>query len=1480
MSKSNIVFHHLADIHIRDDRRAEYRHIFEEVGRSIRRRNNELKTAISYGVIAGDLFEHKTRLTAANVMDFQYLINVMLNTCDYVVLMIGNHDTNLNNPLSIDLISPLVKIMNNDRLVHCVESGSYTIPPDSPPDRSVCFNIISPSDPCVRYLASPTARYNVCMLHETVDGVDINGFRMSGRISIDELSMYDAVFCGHIHEFMPVGANGAYSGSLVQQSVGETFNKGYVEWVFPLTDVLTDVPHFIQNFIEIPNDYGYIKVCHKNIGSVYDTGAGGSVCYINRHPNMATSNRLPPKPYQILIDNIDPKLADILGARLLCDTQSGDVGVLPVVRHTNIEHKVLEDETQYSNVPHNVLCQSDRDDQLKLFREHMNDSKISEAIQNKVINLYTKLSEDEATSHQINTVMWRLVHMEWSNMYSYGQNNVLSFDTGHMSSNASSSTIYGIIADNMMGKSSIIDIITLMLYNKQLRGDRECVVNKKCSNAEAYIKFEADGHIHEIYRTFSRIKNTTSNSVIYRIDGVDATSENTIITYEKIQCVIGTFDDFCSIYAMAQGRLDDFIYKNNQDKFRYIKDLLRINMYEDKLEKVKNMRRDATAMRAALTCRTLSDINIDIKNTHSSIDNTTKNLKATEAVLTLCKNIIPVKPTYDSKQLNATKQEIKSIETAQKAVVRRPLIAPFNPPSIRRPPTKDEIEIAKMANIDIDMDIDMDIYMNIDIDRISARLCELKHELRGHSRPLQPVDVSETECRSESEVDRCINERSAELQKVELNVKSGAARFEMYVPYVNKFKLDELYTEQELHSQIDAISQYADRPTGPPVSDWSYVDDQISELTVKLRTAERTVCDFNAHRMKCSSYEMALDVYNMYNNMKCDMKCDIKCYIEHDIDIHNEINVIKVSVSGRHRGSAVIKKELAGDSSSSINDIIIKHKQKLLSMNSTFKDISKRLLYKQECECCDANRILIDGILSLTPPESKDTLNKLIERKKTVQHLEIELKNALEYEANLAKINDIKASLYHDITFDRLLYVYDNYDQITKYKNAKVVATQAQNSIQEYRDEIGRLMYIKQHIKYTNLVKSARIPYKCGAGASLNTISAAIQFYDRIVAYGHNVKRMDDLKAELTQLYAEKRTFVHQKFDEYDKLMKQRSMWCAWYVKMYNDMIYFENEAKLSKLRGIVASAEQNLQKYEEDLRKHAEYTQAIHKVSDLKLELQLAEHKMIKLIEERNTAKRAADLDDDQVVYNTFIKTFDTKTGIPVGIINLACRRISTLCNNALKNMNADFTVNIYIESKTKISLLNIDIVRNKCVLPVEMGSGYQKFAVSMALRRALATVAKKPKFNLFIIDEWFSNLDEANTRRVLDALLLLKNQDYGAHGFNIMLISHDDTIKAFIETPIYVIKEKDTGFSHTEFGTSLPFQKSPAMSASASTSASASASTSASSVSNMAQRTLYNLNSGRVKNPKRETLIKYNIVFNKYTNKYEIVSPLSSKK
>ena len=165
--------------------------------------------------------------------------------------------------------------------------------------------------------------------------------------------------------------------------------------------------------------------------------------------------------------------------------------------------------------------------------------------------------------------MITLKTLRWSNLFSYGENNVIDF---------SANPLTQIVGFNGHGKSSIALILEEALYNKNSKGIKKADVLNRNSSAKSYnieLVFEKDGSEYKI----NTVRGTTQTVKLFK-DGVDISSHTATGTYKIIEELIGydhkTFAQI--VYQSSSGSLE-FLTATDGNRKKFLIDLLNLTRY-------------------------------------------------------------------------------------------------------------------------------------------------------------------------------------------------------------------------------------------------------------------------------------------------------------------------------------------------------------------------------------------------------------------------------------------------------------------------------------------------------------------------------------------------------------------------------------------------------------------------------------------------------------------------------------------------------------------------------------------------------------------------------------------------------------------------------------------------------------------------------------------------------------------------------------
>jgi hypothetical protein len=147
--------------------------------------------------------------------------------------------------------------------------------------------------------------------------------------------------------------------------------------------------------------------------------------------------------------------------------------------------------------------------------------------------------------------------------------------------------------------------------------------------------------------------------------------------------------------------------------------------------------------------------------------------------------------------------------------------------------------------------------------------------------------------------------------------------------------------------------------------------------------------------------------------------------------------------------------------------------------------------------------------------------------------------------------------------------------------------------------------------------------------------------------------------------------------------------------------------------------------------------------------------------------------------------------------LTNRANLIIKNLCHKDTKPFKLDYYINV-VKDKIHINWLINDYINNheKKLISINQASGFQHFAISLALRMSLFSNKNEILCNQLFIDEGFINFDKYNLSIVpqfLKSLLSYFN--------NIIVVSHIDLIQDNIDEISEIKYNKSTGVSEMTY-------------------------------------------------------------------------------
>lgn len=565
---------HIADIHIGSGRRsAEYRIVFDKLIATV---NLLCMQSLLDVVIAGDVFHHKIKYSGNDVDDFNYLLSGLSKLDINIIIIPGNHDANLNDPGACDLIQPLIDdfASTRARIFYFRNSATKTID-------GLNYNHISVFDQSTREqidaaeaAAAPVDSddiLRILLYHGSVDGAKFGSHTDYGtRISAETMSKYSCVMLGDIHQSQFITPTVAYSGSLIQQNLGENTEKGFILWEFTQTG-----PR--GKFSVIQNDYGFAK---------FDLRGG-----------------TPETVAQMI--SAAPKY--LIAAAVQCDPGSAHLSseitkICSIVRVTSLG--VTPAATPATPTGDGITAVSQPNPCEPLLRYLANAGTPAEITGDAV-----KLFASRAAVYTPRT--WQITRMEFSNLFKYAAGNVINFN--------SLDGLTGVIAPNRAGKSSILDIIVFGLFNEHLRADNKNIIREGATSASLRIEFTINGIAYTITRDFDKTRHSKHSLIC---NGVNITEPSITATYKKLTTLLGSLEKFLAT-AMYYDPSHDLFRMGRADRLRMLPELFGMIDNEALIAEIKQKAKTVAAELSKLVKHrhdpTVEIASLEAKLTESSV---------------------------------------------------------------------------------------------------------------------------------------------------------------------------------------------------------------------------------------------------------------------------------------------------------------------------------------------------------------------------------------------------------------------------------------------------------------------------------------------------------------------------------------------------------------------------------------------------------------------------------------------------------------------------------------------------------------------------------------------------------------------------------------------------------------------------------------------------------------------------------------------
>jgi DNA repair exonuclease SbcCD ATPase subunit len=790
--------YHISDIHIRNlKRHKEYRKVLNQFLENVKK--DGLKDALIY--IGGDVAHAKTEMSPELVREVSWFLDSCANLLP-TILIAGNHDANINNPSRLDVLTPIVDSLNNPNLLYFRDTGIYTVG-----DLTFgVYSIFSHKDEWPTG-SDVMGKHKICLFHGPVDRAQTNvGYTVSSsKFRVDMFDGWHIAMLGDIHKRQVLQEYDeklgkpiiAYSSSAIQQNHGEFIEgHGYLLW---------DVPKRTFTEVDLSNEYGYVTI------DIVD-------------------NEIPKWVY----DEINNKLPKYPKIRARFTNTS----------NTDIKERVIELNKLFQS-PEITVTRTDTIGQLKS-NNRANHGLVGNVkdivVQNNLLKDYLERTfyldnetiakvleiNGEVNSSLINNdgtgnIVWIPKSFEFSNMFSYGENNKVDFTKAN--------GIVGVFAPNASGKSSIFSALSFCIFDKSDRAFKaQHIMNNQKNEFYCKFGFEIDGVDYYIERLAQRQKNGNvkvdvnfwkeSGDMVESLNGEQRRETNLII-----EQYVGKYEDFVLTALSVQGNNSLFIDKSQSERKDILSQFIGVDIFDKLYNVASELNKETSTLIRKFKNDNFEQDLIDLRNNLSLKE---VEYKGVESEL---KNLHKQKDDLDDSILKNTSKLIKLNEdivdidvlSKQQLQVKQNLLNLYN----EKTEINDKLE--KLTNLykNIQNLIDDEKYRNLDELRTeyNKKVLEVKdveHTIDKLNIQLQSSEerLSHLEEHEYNEnCDICLKNSKSVIESKETigntikelkqNIKFAKKNYETLQSQLNNYgNLDELWSEySDLKKKLERINK-------------------------------------------------------------------------------------------------------------------------------------------------------------------------------------------------------------------------------------------------------------------------------------------------------------------------------------------------------------------------------------------------------------------------------------------------------------------------------------------------------------------------------------------------------------------------------------------------------------------------------------------------------------------------------------------------
>lgn len=553
-------------------------------------------------VITGDVFHDKCHLTPESLILFKDFMLKLSELCE-IIIIDGNHDVNINNNEKKSNIEASLKSLKSVNKINYLNKNNKIVKIDN-----INFILTLMNEKVEKFAREKNEIY-VSLYHGTLNGCKTEEYEMNDEknLNVKDFKEYDITMLGdiHKHQFLNKEKTIGYASSLIQQNYGEEIdNHGMIVW---------NMKTLKGDFVKIENEVCYVK------------------CYLTKDgfkiPKLKNKKKLHVEMNyeKEFINNCENEILKLKDDYKILSYYYNEIKSKEIKKENN---EILE-----KNI-------------IEVYKEFSKTKKL-EIDEDIIIVLKEYIKEENLNNKNI-----KLKNIKFSNLFSYGENNEINM--------RNKKGLISINGDNGSGKSSIIDIILFILFDKFSKGKSKEALNMNKSNGQGILEMEVNGCHYKIIR---KIETRKKSTIIYvEKNGENISDVNKIKTDALIKEIVGSYEEFITTNILLQNELD-ISSMNDGDKMKLLFELLNINKYEE-IKKMMDKKKNSLKRKMNEYEKEIEKFSISIKEKNNVIKNINENEKEMKKINKKLKNVIhnKCKIEYDMEKMNINKENLESLK--------------------------------------------------------------------------------------------------------------------------------------------------------------------------------------------------------------------------------------------------------------------------------------------------------------------------------------------------------------------------------------------------------------------------------------------------------------------------------------------------------------------------------------------------------------------------------------------------------------------------------------------------------------------------------------------------------------------------------------------------------------------------------------------------------------------------------------------------